>query len=208
MFNQSAIRRDVRKRVSTKTITLNNMRILSDENITEAIKIIRSGGVVAHATETCYGLACDFNNESAVKKVFELKNRPEGMPVSALFPSIESVKELVEWNEIADRLVKKYLPGPLTIVLPLKSSEGTMGVRISSHPVAQKLAELAGVPISTTSANIHGAPNPYSVDDILNQGLKPDLILDSGVLPVAEPSTVLSIENGEIRVLRQGSVKI
>jgi len=196
-----------------------------NSSIHEAVNIIRAGGIVSHATETCYGLACDFTNESAVRKVFELKKRPEGMPISALFPSVESAKEWVEWNEVADRLADEYLPGPLTIVLPVRNVphasclvSRTLGIRISPHPVAQKLAELAEVPLSTTSANIHGGLNPYSVDDVISQffvgaqhavpGSQPELILDSGKLPHADPSTVVAIENGKIKILRQGSIMI
>ena len=204
------------------------MQILptSSDSIESAIKVIHSGGVVAHATETCYGLACDLRNEDAVKKVFELKKRPEGMPLSALFASVDAAKEWVEWNEVADELAEKYLPGPLTIVLSLRDSRlkkqdprarescvlcpvsHSLGIRISPHPVAIKLTELAGVPLSTTSANAHGGPNPYSVEDIVNQGLEPDLILDSGKLPEAEPSTVVKIMDGTIQIIRQGSISI
>jgi len=197
------------------------MQILpaSPEALKKAVEIIRSGGIVAHATETCYGLASDLTNEDAVQKLFALKQRPEGMPVSALFASIEKAKEWVEWNEKAEELFQKYLPGPLTIVLPLRSSVvgalhatplqvgGTIGFRISSHPIAQKLAELCSAPLSTTSANLHGSPETYSAEEVATQ-LQPDLILDSGKLSETGPSTVVAIEGEETRVLRQGTVKI
>ena len=191
------------------------MKILpaSEESLQEAVSVIQNGGVVAHATETCYGLACDLTNESALKKLFALKKRPEGMPVSALFPSVEMAKEWVEWDEKAEELAEKYLPGPLTIVLPILHSQlsiihsRTLGVRVSSHPIAQKLAELAGVPLSTTSANLHGQPEPYSAEEVAAQ-LQPDLILDSGVFPQSPSSTVVDVENGEIKILRQGAVHL
>ncbi len=87
---------------------------------TEALEILRRGGVVAHATETCYGLACDLTNTNAVVKLFAIKKRPIGQPVSALFMSMDDAKRYVEWNAEADVLAAKYLPGPLTIILPLR----------------------------------------------------------------------------------------
>ncbi|MBT3835378.1 threonylcarbamoyl-AMP synthase [Candidatus Peribacteria bacterium] len=188
------------------------MRLVSDSNIQEAVEIILSGGVVAHATETCYGLACDLGNDEAVAKLFAIKERPEGMPVSALFASIEDVKKYVEWNDVAEELASKYLPGPLTIILPIASKSETIGVRVSSNSIASKLAELSAIPISTTSANLHGEPEIYSGKEVLekfeNKEFQPDLILDSGVIPKSSPSTVLKISDGNIEILRQGSISV
>lgn len=222
------------------------MRIISvaqKRALEEAVLVIQHGGVVAHPTETCYGLACDLTNEAAVRKLFALKKRPEDQPVSALFPSIEEAKKWVEWNDLAEQLARKHLPGPLTIVLPLKKGamqlfplplrqvrkmrqgngkvyhlsingtfDTTIGVRISSHPAAQKLAEPSGVPLSTTSANLHGKPETYSVAEILEQfegeGLQPDLILDSGILPRTPPSTIVDLTENTAKILRQGSTVI
>ena len=80
-------------------------------------------------------------------------------------------------------------------------------MRISSHPVAQRLAELCEMPLSTTSANIHGQPETYSAQEVADQ-LQPDLILDSGPLPKAEPSTVVKIEGEKVEILRQGAVHL
>ncbi len=177
----------------------------SDSALAQAAHIIQKGGVVAHATETCYGFACDLTNSDAVQKLFAIKQRPEGMPVSALFASVEEAKEWVEWNALADDLARAHLPGPLTVVLKVASSKlqvPTLGIRVSSHPVAQRLAKLCDVPLSTTSANLHGEANPYTIDAIPEC----DLIIDSGQLPRAEPSTVVSLADGTIQILRQGSI--
>ena len=89
-------------------------------SIKKALCILKNGGVVAHITDTCYGLACDMTNPKAVTKLFEIKHRPINMPVSALFASLEEAKKYVEWNDMAEKLAEKYLPGPLTLILPLK----------------------------------------------------------------------------------------
>lgn len=215
------------------------MRVLpaSNENLEEAVSIIRNGGVVAHPTETCYGFACDLTNPEAVKKLALLKKRPKGQPISALFASLEEAAVWVEWNEKAEELAQQYLPGPLTIILPLKNrggksgaiyryiesvedvsgnakerKGGTLGIRVSSYPIAQKLSELCKVPLSTTSANLHGKPEPYSAEEILEQfrreKLQPDLILDGGSLPPAPPSTVVLVKEGGIDVVRQGGITV
>lgn len=212
------------------------MRILpASTGLPEALSILSSGGVIAHATETCYGFACDLTNPKAVEKLFAIKQRPATQPVSALFPSVEEAKNYVEWNEKAEELAKQYLPGPLTLILPLRSDAPfqlfpipltadklimnnyqlkiSVGVRISSHPLAQQLVTAFGKPLSTSSANIHGQPNPYSAIDIKNQftgqKFQPDLILDSGTLPPTPPSTVINLtESGNTGILRQGNVKM
>jgi L-threonylcarbamoyladenylate synthase len=162
-----------------------------------------------------------------VKKLFAIKNRPDTQPVSALFSSVDDAKKYVMWNERAEELAQQYLPGPLTLILPMRndaptklfpntllltphSSLLTVGIRISSHPDAIALVSTFGSPLSTTSANLHGQPNPYSPKDILEQfaqqKYQPDLILDSGMLPIMPPSTVIDLAN-ENKIHRQGSIR-
>lgn len=214
----------------------------SDEGLNEALTVLRNGGVVAHATETCYGLACDLGNPDAVAKLFAIKQRPEAQPVSALFASVDDAKEYVEWSERAEELAKQYLPGPLTLILSLKKNglkqlwptpggqrtesrrqeasalptdfcllPTTLGIRVSSHAHAQSLIEAYGSPLSTTSANLHGQPNPYSAEDIVqqfgDQPVQPDFILDSGKLPPTPPSTIVDLTKNE-QTHRKGSITI
>lgn len=200
------------------------MRVVtfSEENLQTILDALSGGGVIAHATETCYGLACDLTNPEAVAKLFAIKDRPAQQAVSSLFASTEQAKEYLEWSDLAEELTSKHLPGPLTIVMPVKNDapkklyttpEGTptVGLRISSHPRAQVIAEAYGSPLSTTSANVHGEPNPYSAVDIMAQyegrDTLPDLIIDDGELPVSDASTVVDISTGEIKVLRQGFIQ-
>ena len=200
----------------------------SQSALGEALSVLKDGGVVAHATETCYGFACDISNHNAVKKLFAIKQRPESQPVSGLFASLEQAKEYAEWNEKALTLAGEYLPGPLTVILPLRTDapmvlhpvvetsdsdvstmKRTIGIRISSHPVASMLVAAFGSPLTTTSANVHGQPNPYSAEDIAAQfdGLEfqPDLILDSGQVP---PSTIVDCTKEELTQRRAGDIKL
>ncbi len=201
------------------------MQILrASEGMEAALDILARGGTVIHATETCYGIACDLTNPEAVGKLFRTKKRPADQPVSALFSSAEASSAYVEYSPRALSLAEKYLPGPLTLVLPKKGTsplhitasgggnDPLIGVRVSSHPLAAELARRFGKPIATTSANLHGAENPYSLADLRAQfgdaGTHPDLILDSGTLPPAPPSTVVQILGETVTVLRAGNIVI
>lgn len=149
--------------------------------------------------------------------------------MSALFPSAEEAKKYVEWNDRAEGLAQSHLPGPLTLILPRRSdapplftvpatsyqlkATSSVGIRISSHPLAMELATRFGKPLSTTSANLHGKPSPYSAQEIKRQfqssANQPDLILDSGELPPAPPSTIIDLtQKDETRTKRQGGLAV
>ncbi len=200
------------------------LRLLPDEQgIRKAVEALRNGGVVMHATETCYGLACDLRSPSAVEKLFRIKRRAHDQPVSALFASVEAAGSYVLWSREALVLAQKHLPGPLTIIVPLKqeaklfptptgSPDGTIGVRVSPHPTAMSLARLAEIPLSTTSANLHGSPPLNSPEDLSSSfaGAEemPDLFLDEGALPPSSPSTVIALRDGKISLVRQGGLRL
>lgn len=192
------------------------MQVLQPDaaGIQEAINVLQQGGIVAHATETCYGLACDLGNQKAVEKLFALKQRSFDKPVSGLFESIEASKEFVSWNEAAEAFGNEHLPGPYTLVLPLQSDAlhptpnggNTIGVRVSSHPIAQELIKAFGKPISTTSANVADRPSAYSAEEIIQQFGKEnpllDIVLDCGTLEKRSSSTVLDFVATSGDVLR------
>lgn len=192
------------------------------DTLPRAIAVLRAGGVVAHPTETCYGLACDLTNPLAVERVFAIKHRARTQPVSGLFATVDEARRYVEWPDEAAALAAAHLPGPLTLILPLRADapmrlfpipQGapTIGVRVSSLPLAQQLARESGVPLSTTSANVHGEENPYSAASIAErfarESFQPDLILDAGELPRVPPSTVVDLATGT-GVRRAGDIAV
>lgn len=206
------------------------MRLLSasSNGIAQALAALAEGLTVMHATETCYGFACDLSNPKAVERLFMIKQRPFDQPVSALFSSVEEAKKYVVWNEQAEKLADEFLPGPLTIILRLKSDaphslfptldsrshdltthhspSPTLGVRVSSHPLASELVIRFGRPISTTSANIHGKPSPYSIEEIVKQyegvAKQPNFLIDSGILPQRKSSRIVDCTETSQRILR------
>ena len=194
------------------------MRLLppTSAGLAEACEILARGGVVIHATETCYGIACDLQNPEAVRRLFTIKDRPFDQPVSALCESLEQAQECTDWNEKALELGQEHLPGPLTVILPV-TPENTLsvtpdnqatsiGIRISSLPLAQDLVAQFGSPLSTTSANVHSEPSPYSVTEIMRQyegrEQQPDAIIDSGEIPEVSTSTIVRVVGEEAEVLR------
>lgn len=191
-------------------------------NISEVATYIRSGGIVIHPTETCYGITCDVTNAVAVQKLFSLKQRPISQPVSALYPSLVSAKEDLLFSPLASSIAQKYLPGPLTIVLPVRQDPHfyihvtadskpaqTIGLRISSHLFTQSLVQAVGSPIATTSANLHGKENPYSAEDVRVQlGDNEYLLIDGGMLAKTPPSTVVEIIGSNWKILRQGDIDL
>lgn len=190
----------------------------SAEDIEYAAKLINGGEVVGMPTETVYGLAADATNEAAVKKIFEAKGRPQDNPLIVHLADVDMLDEYVhDVPDIAYRLAEKFCPGPLTMVLPKKdiipyiTSAGldTVGIRIPLHKAARAFIKACGKPIAAPSANLSGSPSPTSAQHVYNdmQGRIP-AIIDGGQCGVGVESTVISFENGGIRLLRPGYVSV
>jgi len=187
------------------------------QEIGEAVERLRGGGPVAFPTETVYGLGADTFNVNAIRAVFALKRRREGNPLSAHVPDDGMARRLVSrWDERCDRLIARFWPGPLTLVLakaddvPDASTAGlaTIALRCPRHVVARRLLERFGTPVSATSANRSGRLSPTSASHVA--GEFPDAedlpILDGGACEVGLESTVLDLTRHRPRVLRPGAV--
>ena len=186
------------------------------ESILEAVEVMRGGGVVAFPTETVYGLGADANQEKAVCRVFEAKQRPTFDPLIVHVASVEQARTL--WQDMppeAEALARRFWPGPLTLVLPkapsvldlVTSGLPTVAVRMPRHDAALALIKALGRPIAAPSANVFGHTSPTSAAHVMEDlGEKVDLILDGGLCSVGVESTVLKIENGKGILLRPGAV--
>lgn len=188
----------------------------SEADIEFAAGLIRDGGVVGMPTETVYGLAADAENVSAVEKIFKAKGRPQDNPLIVHLADVGDIEKYAhDVPKIAYRLAEKFCPGPLTMVLPKRdripgiTSAGldTVGIRIPYHPAARKLIRLSGKAIAAPSANLSGSPSPTTAAHVMNDmdGRIP-AVIDGGSCPVGVESTVVSFENGAIRILRPGFV--
>lgn len=182
----------------------------------EAARVLRAGGLVAFPTETFYGLGAHALDQAAVGRVFQAKGRPADKPLLVLVDSVEMVARVArDVPALARRLMDRYWPGPLTLVLAahpglpvaLTAGTGTIGVRLSGHPVARALVTALGAAITAPSANPHGALSPRTADEVVaSLGGRVDLVLDGGPTRGGPPSTLLDLTRTPAVVLRTGAI--
>lgn len=195
-----------------------NTLILStnDADIKLAASLINRGEVVGIPTETVYGLAADAFNDEAVRKIFAAKMRPADNPLIVHISSFDMVNEVAsEIPKLAYDLAKRFWPGPLTMIMPKSdkipdvTSGGldTVGIRYPSHPVAIALISESCKPLAAPSANLSGSPSPTNCARVYEDmcGRIP-AIIDGGESDVGIESTVISFEDGGIRILRPGKI--
>jgi L-threonylcarbamoyladenylate synthase len=197
------------------TFTLNS-RSPDDAALHEAAAVLRRGGIAVYPTETFYGLGVLFNNEKALERLFAAKGRRETKPVLLLIENkLELQKLTQEITPEALALAERWWPGPLTMLfkaLPhlspyLTGDEGKIGCRVSGDRIARRLVELAGAPITSTSANLAGSPSAASIADIPKELLdRVDVILDTGATPGGLASTLLDVTTRPFTVLREGAI--
>jgi L-threonylcarbamoyladenylate synthase len=199
------------------------------EIISKAVKVLQSAGLLIYPTETVYGLGADAANQAAVNRLLKFKGRRESKPILIAVSDQKMAEKYVELNASARKLYRNFLPGPVAVVsrlatqgltfakqrldLRVTAPEGTVGIRIPDYPIVLKIIRRFGKPITSTSANISGAGNPWSIQDILDttpkQKLKSiDLALDAGRLPRRPPSTVVDTSREQTEIVRQGNINI
>ena len=182
-----------------------------------AADVLRAGGAVAFPTETFYGLAAAALDPASVKRIFALKRRPDSRPLLVLVDSVAMAETVAHVADPARALMDRYWPGALTLVLPARTivpsdvtaGTGTLGVRISSHPVAHGLVRMLGEPVTAPSANPSGLEPPTTAAAVVAYfagGL--DLVLDGGPTAGGAPSTVLDMTVEPPKIIRQGAVVV
>lgn len=187
-----------------------------DKPLVLAAEVIQAGGVIVYPTETLYGIGSNAWDGSAIAKIRALKYRTEQKPILVIARSQDQVRLLAdEISPLAQRFIDAFWPGPLTLVFKaskqvpdlLSRGTGTIGVRIPSSAVCLRLLELAGCPLTSSSANLSGQPPLMTVGEIrraIPKGI--DLFLDGGQLPPSRPSTVLDVTGDVARILRKGAI--
>lgn len=182
-------------------------------------KIIENGGIVVYPTETSYGIGTNAVNILAVKKLRKIR-KPSGKPISIIVSGIEKMREYGVITKQIECLVKKFMPGPLTIVTNRKKTipdilnKKEIAFRISSHPIAAMIAEYSKVPITAASANPEGMPPAFDVKKVLEYfDGKVDVVIDAGRLKKRKPSTmvdmktkVVDMKTKEPKLLRAGPI--
>ena len=182
--------------------------------ITRALEVLLSGGLVAFPTDTVYGVGVLAFHAEAIESIYIAKNRPMEKAIPVLIGDVEDlIKVANEIPILAARLIARFWPGPLTVLVPKKptlpeaiSATSTVGVRVPDHDVARSLLRLAG-PMAVTSANISGQANPTTAQQVFAQlGGRIPLILDGGETPGGVPSTLVDCTGDQIEVLREGPI--
>ncbi len=186
---------------------------MKKDDFSAAIRALRKGQLVIYPTDTLYALGADIYNETAVRKVFETKQRPFNIPLPVAVHSIQAIRTIAVMSTIAQKISEEFLPGDLTMVLKKKPSVpaivtsgfDTIGVRVPNHPLALKLLAKYG-PLTVTSANIHHKETKGLIRDILQQ-LQTDVpvCLYAGRRQ-SSPSTIVDLSNDTPRIVREGSI--
>lgn len=190
------------------------------KNKDEIINVLTNGGVIAYVTDTVWGLGCLPNNESAVKKIYEIKKREAQKPLilmsNDIYPLLDYVKPIPKIGQI---LIKKHFPGALTIVTDksentpdyITSSMPTVGIRVPDNEVFREICEIIpGHVLATTSANLSHQPSAKTYEQALENmsGLADLIIEDYGYVAKGLESTVVGVMNNELRIFRQGAIHL
>ena len=186
------------------------------KQVEKGIEIIRKGGVIAFPTDTVYGLGAGAYIESAIERIFKVKQRPPEMALPILLSDASQIHEVAkEIPAYAWRLIDAFLPGGLTLVVYrtkivkdiITAGGDTVAIRIPDHPVARALIKGSGMPVIGTSANVSGRPPVLTAEDVRKQiGDTVDLIIDSEPAPRGTESTVVDVTGDVPVILRIGAI--
>lgn len=181
--------------------------------IEQAVSVLKKGGVVIYPTDTVYGIGCAISSKRGIERIIAMKGRDAKKPMAILCHSLAHVSDYAKVSNFAYPLLRRFLPGPYTFVLPatravpklLMPKQRTVGLRIPDHPVSRALVEALGEPLVGTSAN-KSNEDVIVEPDLLEStfGKHVDLILECGPLP-EHPSSVVSLDGDRIEILRRGS---
>jgi L-threonylcarbamoyladenylate synthase len=185
------------------------------EEVNKALKVVQDGGIILYPTDTIWGIGCDATNTEAVKKIFALKQREESKSMIILLDIDNKLQSYVsEVPDIAYDLIE-YAENPLTLVMPgaknispaLIAADGSVGIRVTSHPFCQQLIQRLRKPLVSTSANISGQPSPEYFSKIsqdIIDGVDYVVDIDQHSTDIRKPSTIMRLEpNGSFQFIRR-----
>ena len=186
----------------------------NDEGIRKSVEIIENGGVIIFPTDTVYGIGCDPYDANAVKKIYEIKSREKIKSLPVLASSIQIVKQISIIDEFTEKIIKKYWPGPLTLILKLKDKnlkeslnlEDKIAVRIPNSVCTLKLLNKCNLLVGT-SANVSGDSSFTDPQECMKNVKNYDIFVDGGTITSKGESTIIEIENEKIHVIREGALK-
>jgi tRNA threonylcarbamoyl adenosine modification protein (Sua5/YciO/YrdC/YwlC family) len=182
--------------------------------IEQVIEILHRGGVAAYPTDSIYALGCAIESREAIERIYRAKNMQRSQRLALICPDLSTASEFAMFSQTAFRLAQRIFPGPYTLVVPATrqvprtltdTKRRTVGIRITSHPIAQALAAGLGRPLLTSSATVPNTHEPCrDAEEILEAFEKHiDVVIDTEQTP-AEPSTVIEVDGEQITLIRQG----
>ena len=186
----------------------------NDEGIGKTFQVIENGGIVIFPTDTVYGMGCNPYNVNAVEKIYEVKSREKIKPLPVLAYSLDTVKQIARIDTFTEKIMKKYWPGPLTLILELTDKklkkslklDNKIAVRIPDSKCTLKLLKKCGLLVGTSS-NISGNPSSTDPKECLKNIINYDIFLNGGTITSKGESTIIEIENEEIKIIREGVLK-
>ena len=190
------------------------MKVNCDEKgIETAQQIVKKGGIVIFPTDTVYGIGCNPYNKESVKKIYDLKSRDFSKPFPILVDSKETAKKIAVFDETLDKITDKFWPGPLTVILKLTDNElkkslnleEKIALRVPDNKCILKLLEKCNFLVGT-SANISNQKSSANPDECLKNMQEFDIFVDGGIIDSKGESTIIEIENGKVKIIREGSL--
>ena len=186
----------------------------NDEGIEKTFQVIENGGIAIFPTDTVYGMGCNPYNVNAVEKIYEIKSREKIKPLPVLAYSLDTVKQIACIDAFTEKIIKKYWPGPLTLILELTDKklkkslklDNKIAVRIPDSKCTLKLLKKCGLLVGTSS-NISGNPSSTDPKECLKNIINYDIFLNGGTITSKGESTIIEIENEEIKIIREGVLK-
>lgn len=191
---------------------------IKKEELNEVIQTLENGGIVIFPTDTVYGVSCNCKKEESIKKLYEIKKRPNYKPINVLTNDISKIKLITRSiNNLEQKLIEKYMPGALTLIMKkneevpsvLTAGLETIGVRIPQNEIALSILEKFEYPLAVTSVNLSGEKDGTEIDDFYEEFKdKVDIIIDGGKSKIGVPSTIVKVKNNSIEILRRGTINI
>ena len=188
------------------------------DQIQKAVEVLKQGGIIIYPTDTAFGIGCRIDNQAAVDRLFKIRKRPrtQATPVLVSSPDM-ALAYFSSSSDIVRRLMKTYWPGALTIISacdtkliysPIRGNGKTIGLRMPNNETILEIIRGVGVPILGPSANFHGDPTPYSMDDLRPALIKLVDFVVTGECSVKQASTVVDCSDDPYKIIRQGAVQL
>ena len=187
----------------------------NETGIKDAYDSVKKGGVVVFPTDTVYGIGCDPYNQDAVNKIFKVKGREKMKQLPVLAYSKKDVESIAFFDDISEKIADKFWPGPVTLILQVKDKKieeslglkGKIAVRVPNHPCILALLEKCRLLVGT-SANFSGQSSFDDSKEIVEKFSGYDILLDGGKISDSGESTIVQVVGNELKIVREGKIKL